>query len=117
MRSKIRALGRVEKETLTEYVPGGDLSHVFEFDGLTIELYVNRESGLSAIQYANIRKAKWAIAGDVRVGMKFSALLAKLRIKSLKNSEAFRVCGDGDCATFTASKGRIVQIEYVCYTG
>ena|SRR5713226_2709683 len=114
----IRALGKVEKETLTEYVPGGDLGHVFEFDGLTIELRIDRKSRESGgIQYANIRKGKWTFSEDARVGMKVSALLTKLKVKSLKNPEAFKVCGDQECATFKASNGRIVQIEYACYTG
>jgi len=114
----IRALGTPTDE-LTE--PGHDDNteiRTVQFEGLNVRaLFRKGEYRDGLVDSVDVTRSQWSVTTDLKVGAPLSVVSKKARTPVEFQNAMAKVCGDGDCATFHVSNGRIRRIVYECYTG
>jgi hypothetical protein len=87
------------------------------FEGLRLVVITFTNNKPYMIQNVNITSRNWAIAPGLRVGGTLEDVKKQFRGKASVKGEWIEVAGDTDFIRIHISKGKIVEIEYQCYTG
>lgn len=107
----LRKLGKLVAES-----PWKDSYKEYVFDGLVVTLYRPSYAQVSMVENVVVTKPGWNVVDGARVGDRIESIVKRLG-KNAEVSPNLEVCGDGDCAKFQSTEGRITRIEYSCYTG
>ena len=65
----------------------------------------------------NITSQSWTIVPNFRVGDTLQAINKRLHGKARRAGDWLEAAGDGDILRFRISNGKVVEIDYQCYTG
>jgi hypothetical protein len=65
---------------------------------------------------AVITGSQWALTGEIKIGDSVEDVLRRTGKGTLKSGE-IAMGGDTEIVRFHASKGKVAEIKYECYTG
>lgn len=122
----IRALGKVQKESIKPTTDYGSASHLratFAFDGMTLVLILDKNNNrIEFIEYASFSNSRWNKVFQIGVGSSILDYLKKEGVSKMpKNKTSVEICeaddGAPDCIKMRLKNYKIIQAEYECYTG
>lgn len=114
----LRSLGKLKSERIirVDNVMGTEDRELI-YKGLRLIIITVKDKKDYSIARVNITGSSWAIVSDFRVGDTVESIRKRLSVKTVKGGKWLEVGGDTDELRFRISDGKVVEIEYMCYTG
>jgi hypothetical protein len=116
----LRSIGKIRSEKVLEVTDWGTYKsedRELIFDGLKLIVITFTNDSKYMVARATITSSVWKFAGGFRVGDSVNSVMHRFNDKGSQEVEMLRFGGDTDSVDFSVSNGRVIIIDYSCYTG
>jgi hypothetical protein len=114
----LRSMGKLKSERIIEInkIMGTEDRELI-YEGLRLIIITVKGDNTYTVATANITSPSWKNISGFRIGDTVESIKKRLKGKTYKIGDWLEVGGDTDILRFRISNGKVVEIEYQCYTG
>ena len=117
----LRKIAPIRDETVGETTNWGSYQTVIRnlrFDGLRLVVVTfTNDPYRYVLAQASVTDRRWMPDGPLRIGQTLADVQKKLSAFGISLNQTLTIGGDADTVTVRMADGRVVGLEYACYTG